>query len=422
MLFFTDAPAVIPSQGFENFEDFEDLATISNVSSIEPIAALQLLGLNPAQLNNLVLSYIEGIAAKDYVIEDGHIKSRSGFEQEIFYKKLSKKDQNPLFVFQAVCDAKDGNMGLAFINNLVQDFFEKHERKEAKLLLPMAQCRRSFLGIKKKHYVLVEITPGKIMLHDSKSYNFLMFFYPNCLKDTKLGKVISHNYGRQKDNISCGLFVYNYICSIIEKGSSDQLNKLPGVSLSEIRSNPTLLEDMLNENLSKTYKNFGKLDSGDPISWENNCFSGNVEEISNQGLNCENAGHKFISSVPKLEKGSCNKEMQTRKDLQATITKILTHLEKDKIFRKNNSEKIQIFNELAKNIVAGKSLKEIQKNLNQHDKRQILSQHRDPWGVFSFFKGKPHSLVAWEDLEKQLQEAFPTDVNATSSTAPPTMN
>lgn len=122
----------------------------------------------------------------------------------------------------------------------------------------------------------------------------------------------------------------------------------------------------------------------------------------------------FVAYDPKSNNKSYEQEIQTRIDLQTVIAETLTHLKQVKFFRKDNSGKIQIFKEFAKDIAASKPLKEIQKSLNQHDKWEKLSQHRDFFGFFSFFKGKPHSLVAWEDLKNRLEEAFPTDVSATS--------
>jgi hypothetical protein len=108
-------------------------------------------------------------------------------------------------------------------------------------------------------------------------------------------------------------------------------------------------------------------------------------------------------------------EIQTKLDIQTIIAETLMHLKPTKFFRKDNSEKIQIFNALAKKIAAGESLKEIRQNLNQHDKWEILSQHRDPWGIFSLFKGKTHSVMAWELLNERLGVVFSADANTSNT-------
>ncbi|MGB9087035.1 MAG: hypothetical protein WCB98_01495 [Candidatus Aquirickettsiella gammari] len=123
----------------------------------------------------------------------------------------------------------------------------------------------------------------------------------------------------------------------------------------------------------------------------------------------------FVAYNPRLNKEFYDEEIQTRIDLQTIIAETLMHLKPTKFFRKDNSEKIQIFNALAKKIAAGESLKEIRQNLNQHDKWQILSQHRDPWGIFSFFKGKTHSVMAWELLNERLGVVFSADANTSNT-------
>lgn len=88
--------------------------------------------------------------------------------------------------------------------------------------------------------------------------------------------------------------------------------------------------------------------------------------------------------------------------LQQNISEILEHLEKPKFFGKNSTDKIEIFLELAGMISSKKSLDNIKDFLNRYDKVEILSKHRDPWGIFAFFKGKTHSALAWNELRKLL--------------------
>lgn len=123
----------------------------------------------------------------------------------------------------------------------------------------------------------------------------------------------------------------------------------------------------------------------------------------------------FVAYNPRLNKEFYDEEIQTRIDLQTIIAETLMHLKPTKFFRKDNSEKIQIFNALAKKIAAGESLEEIRQNLNQYNKWQILSQHRDPWGIFSFFKGKTHSVMAWELLNERLGVVFSADANTSNT-------
>ncbi len=123
-------------------------------------------------------------------------------------------------------------------------------------------------------------------------------------------------------------------------------------------------------------------------------------------------------SAQHKEKGeSYFKDIQARIALQTIIAEILIHLKQVKSFRKDNTEKMKIFGELAENIADNNMpLTEIRNTLNQHDKWKTLSQHRDPWGLFAFFKGKTHSLVAWELLQEKVAEIL--KLTNTASTAP----
>ena len=94
---------------------------------------------------------------------------------------------------------------------------------------------------------------------------------------------------------------------------------------------------------------------------------------------------------------------QTELDIQTIILETLIHLKASNFFRKNNSEKIKIFNALANDIATDESFEKTNNTLNRHDIWQILSQHRDPWGFFSFFKGQTHSVASWELIEQRIK-------------------
>jgi hypothetical protein len=251
----------------------KEVASIPEFFSTEEMDPKKLV-LNPVQLNNLVLSYLVGPAVQEhhYHIGEGRLETEGNkIVRYTDYKQLSKENQAPLFVFQTVCDAKGGRGSLAFINDVLKAFFENNRqvnRENARLLLPMAQC--SFvLGIQKQHYVLVEITPEKIMLHDSKSRGLLASVY-NYFLNGFPGSVIYKNYGQQTDDFSCGLYAYHYTRSIIKEGNSDQLNALQKVTLHNMLSNPALLKDMLIANFSQAYgdRYVKGFDSGEEVPWQ----------------------------------------------------------------------------------------------------------------------------------------------------------
>ncbi|MGC1855095.1 MAG: hypothetical protein WA659_06975 [Candidatus Aquirickettsiella sp.] len=111
------------------------------------------------------------------------------------------------------------------------------------------------------------------------------------------------------------------------------------------------------------------------------------------------------NSDPFSNNKSHNEEIQTRINLQTTISEILTHLEKPKYFRKNGSDKVDIFKNLSKMISENKSLTAIKTQLDSFNTLQVLSKHRDPWGFFAFFKGETYSAIAWKELGKIIPES-----------------
>lgn len=110
----------------------------------------------------------------------------------------------------------------------------------------------------------------------------------------------------------------------------------------------------------------------------------------------------YMEYIPTHPISNCDKDIQTRINLQIIISEILTHLEKPKCFRRNGMEKSSIFKDLAKSIANGETLDNISSKLNAHDTWKLLAQHRDPWGLFSFFKGKTHSVITWEELKAEI--------------------
>ena len=135
--------------------------------------------LNPTQLNNLNLSYVVGHFESN-TLEYGIIKSKP----EIPFQKISKANETPICILQAVSDSKKPRQNLAYINDVIQRFASDNpNNQETTLLIPLMQSR-----LWKKHCVLAEVTltedSKKINIHDSQSW-WRNLFYPNCLKGLK---------------------------------------------------------------------------------------------------------------------------------------------------------------------------------------------------------------------------------------------
>lgn len=125
---------------------------------------------------------------------------------------------------------------------------------------------------------------------------------------------------------------------------------------------------------------------------------------NNAAINFQSVGIPYVEYHPSHSSPSYDRDIQTRINLQTAIAEILAHLEKPKCFRKNGSEKANVFKSLAKDISQGVSLEIISNQLNRRDTWKFLAQHRDPWGFFSFFKGKTHSLIVWQELEEMISQ------------------
>ncbi|MEN0119658.1 MAG: hypothetical protein AAGB33_00040 [Cellulomonas sp.] len=230
------------------------------------------LRLNPTLLENLLLSYLEGPASKNYQIAEGFIQVIGTYHIRAYYKKLYQANRVPIFVFQVASDSKnkDQSKNLPFINDVITGYVKQNPEHDAKLLIPLAQCRSQF-GIKKQHYILVEVDcyKGKIDIisHNSRSVRSTLL-YPNCLNNLKPFSIKNNCYNQQTDNISCGLYVYNYVKSILESGNASKLPTLV-VTLNVMISNPSFLEDLLNANFLQMKPDARKIrDYGENFPWE----------------------------------------------------------------------------------------------------------------------------------------------------------
>ena len=130
-----------------------------------------------------------------------------------------------------------------------------------------------------------------------------------------------------------------------------------------------------------------------------------VSTLKNESaMDLQTLGIPYVEYIPAQSNSNYDKDIQTRINLQTIISEILTHLEKPKCFRRNGTEKASIFKDLAKSIASGEALDNIFLKLNENDTRKLLSQHRDPWGFLSFFKGKTDSLIARKALKDEISE------------------
>lgn len=258
----------------EQAEGVTAVGSMTQPSISQQIKSVSNLRLNPTQLNNLILSYITRfVVENNYHIEEGFVDTGS-LGIRTYFKQLTKPQTLDFFVFQAACDLQQSNIknNLGFINDIIIAFKEKFPELKAKLLIPLNQSR-----LDKRHSVLVEIDllgeKIKINQHNSqakwKNFNFV---YPNCLNDLKYSFQIDRinlcYYQKQEDDISCGFFVYFYIKSILKNGNSSELKNI-FVTLMTLVSNPTLLENTLNENFEKKYFHARRVTaSGAALSWQ----------------------------------------------------------------------------------------------------------------------------------------------------------
>lgn len=136
-----------------------------------------------------------------------------------------------------------------------------------------------------------------------------------------------------------------------------------------------------------------------PTNSLKNVFLKNSEPINLKDLNIP----YVRNNDPYNQTETHNQYIQTQINLQTIISEILIHLEKQKYLREDGSKKIKIFRTISEAISKGETLDTIYNHhLNAHDSWKCLALHRDLWGFFSFFKGKTHSLVAWDALKKEI--------------------
>ncbi|WP_171910086.1 hypothetical protein, partial [Rickettsiella grylli] len=273
--------------------------------------------LNATQLNNLNLSYLIRFATENqYVIQEGVIKTGNR-NISTHYKQLSKNNKNTFVIFQAVSDVKSSTTlnNLAYINQVIQRFKEENPELNAILLLPFNQSRFG-----KRHSVLVEVLLRKtelikITLHNSQS-KWASISYPNCLNDLKqtlqIKGIQQFNYGKQNDTISCGFFVHRYIQSILENKNANRLVDVY-VTLKARESNPTLIEDTLNENVLKKYPDARKItESGSPLPWVENDLEQALNKACYQTLN-----DLKIDFDDNLEEALCEKTQEMHEHTMA---------------------------------------------------------------------------------------------------------
>lgn len=243
---------------------------MSIIKNINEISMSYTSRLNPTQLDNLNLSFIESSKVKreGHLIEDGSVMENEEVISE--YQKISK-DGTSYYVFKAASDIKNkrNRENIDYINNVLNEFTPDNLEQKITMLIPLMQSR-----LWKKHCVLVEITiengEKKIIVHDSRAW-WRNLFYPNCLNDLKKqGYQVKYtNYAKQKDSYSCTYFVYQFIKKILEnfnrsesireilkRGQFDSLNILNG-------------EDPIGQLIQR---NFGQeevsFNSGEVIPWK----------------------------------------------------------------------------------------------------------------------------------------------------------
>lgn len=184
--------------------------------------------LNTTQLNNLILSYLQGPAVEAGLqISHGSIETITHSKNNktipcavsTEYTGLFKEGFPALFIFQAVRDSigNDKDKNLAFVNEVIKNFLAEHPDQEGTLLIPLMQTGSQFLR-KKQHAVLLEVriekTKKEIILHNSQAA-WTQVAYDSALKKFKF-PIKQKHYGTQKDDRSCCLFVYSYIKAYAE--------------------------------------------------------------------------------------------------------------------------------------------------------------------------------------------------------------
>lgn len=131
--------------------------------------------------------------------------------------------------------------------------------------------------------------------------------------------------------------------------------------------------------------------------------STSLQNLANEKAMKEFPGNSLRLKILHFD-GDTHPDRNSYLTLQQSISEVLKHLERPNFFRKTAADKIEIFLTLSTMISDRESLENIKVFLNRYDKVEILSKHRDPWGIFSFFKGGTYSVFLWKELGKMLKK------------------
>ncbi len=268
-------------------------------------------------------------------------------------------------------------------------------------------------SIKKLQYANTIFFNGKL--------EFLKYFI-NLGFDTESTAIIQKNNGKSsKALFKCDKHKQNII-----KAFDKELNDLFVVDIIKKNNKTYYLSYEIPEDITGNTTPLCSISifSGKKLSEKIYLFPGEslkdvINTLKNSNpINLANLSIPYVKNTgPYSEDKLHNNDIQIRINLQTIISEILTHLGKPSFLRKNGSEKVNIFSNLAKSIANGEALSNISSQFNAHDTWKILAQHRDPWGFFAFFKGKTHSLIAWEALKEEISSF--TANNQSLSALPP---
>lgn len=171
---------------------------------------------------------------------------------------LIEKTEKEFYVFQVAIDQTQdvtpGPFRLPSLTGLVKSVCKKNPESTAVLLIPLYQCG-GYLGanpknlpfLQRHHIVLAEIDLGtkNYRIHDSQSRISSALYLGQCA-GSELGPTINpssyHSYGMQKDNISCGYNVFEYIIWTLYAGETGELGKVI-IDPALIKSRQNFLDD-----------------------------------------------------------------------------------------------------------------------------------------------------------------------------------
>lgn len=120
----------------------------------------------------------------------------------------------------------------------------------------------------------------------------------------------------------------------------------------------------------------------------------------------------YVIYEPNKQNKAYDRDIQTRVKIQSIIAKNLAHLKTKKSFRADGNEKYQVFLKISQE-VSKASWPEIQAILDSPRNKAILSEHRDLFGSFFFFK--PHSINVLNELKKIISTHMSEDLSHSSS-------